>query len=140
MYTTLVVLLVIDSIALIVLIMLQQGKGADAGAAFGSGVSGTMFGTNHGGTTLSHITAGLATTFFVITLALAYLANHRGTTSNSVVDRVHAEQPAVPVAPAPAPAPAMQTGAPDTVTAGKATAGGPATTSKEEKPATKTGE
>ncbi|HEX7382246.1 MAG TPA: preprotein translocase subunit SecG [Nevskiaceae bacterium] len=116
MYTILVVLLVVVAIALMGLIMLQQGKGADAGAAFGTGVSGTMFGNRGGGTLLSHITAGLATTFFVITLALAYLANHQSPQTHSVVDRIHAEQtatqPAAPKTPAEA---GMQTGAPLTV-------------------------
>ncbi|HEU0198605.1 MAG TPA: preprotein translocase subunit SecG [Nevskiaceae bacterium] len=136
MYTILVVLLVLVSIALMGLIMLQQGKGADAGAAFGTGVSGTMFGSHGGGTFLSHVTAGLATAFFVITLALAYLANHQRVVSNSVVDRVHATQTqkaVTPVAPAPV-KPAMQTGAPQTAASAKAPTTGAAAT-HEKKPA-----
>lgn len=62
------------SIGLIALVLLQQGKGADAGAAFGSGASGTMFGARGSASFLSRATAALATGFFIVSLSLAFLA------------------------------------------------------------------
>lgn len=89
MYTILVVLLVLVAVALVALILLQHGKGADAGAAFGSGASGTVFGARGSATFLSRATAWLATAFFIITLVLAYLTTHRAAPgSNSIVDRM----------------------------------------------------
>ena len=75
--TILLIFLVIDAIALGVLILLQQGKGADIGAAFGSGSSSTLFGLDGSGTFLTKITSGLAIAFFVISFALAYTAKER---------------------------------------------------------------
>ena len=82
--TILLSLLVLDAIALTVLVMLQQGKGADVGAAFGSGSSNTMFGS--GGTTsfFTKATAWLAIGFFVIAFGLAYTANERAAATGSV--------------------------------------------------------
>ena len=70
-------LLVLDAIALTVLVMLQQGKGADVGAAFGSGSANTMFGSAGGTSFLTKATAWLAIGFFVIAFGLAYLAKQR---------------------------------------------------------------
>ena len=64
MYTILVVVQVLVAIALIALVLLQQGKGADAGAAFGSGSSGTVFGARGAANFLSTATAWLAAAFF----------------------------------------------------------------------------
>ena len=72
-YNILLVIHVIVSIAMVGLILLQQGKGADAGAAFGSGASGTVFGSQGSASFLSRATAILATAFFVLSLTLAYL-------------------------------------------------------------------
>ena len=88
MYNILVALLVVVSIALIALILIQHGKGADAGAAFGSGASGTVFGARGSSSFLSRATGWLAAAFFVITLLLAYLSTHRNVTGNSVIDRL----------------------------------------------------
>lgn len=71
------ILLVVDAIAMIVLILLQQGKGASMGAAFGSGSSQTMFGSAGANAFLTKVTAWLAVGFFVITLALAWTARER---------------------------------------------------------------
>jgi len=75
--TILVVLLVIDALALAVLVLMQQGQGANVGAAFGSGASTTMFGS--GGTTsfLTRVTVWLAIGFFLISFGLAYTAKER---------------------------------------------------------------
>lgn len=78
---------VILSICLIVLILMQHGKGADAGAAFGSGASSTVFGARGSGNFLSRTTTILAALFFVVCMALAYLAVNR-TDPGSVVESV----------------------------------------------------
>ena len=93
MYSILVVLEVLVSVSLIGLILLQHGKGADAGAAFGSGASGTVFGSRGSANFLSRATAWLAGVFFIISLALAYLV-HDTRTSGSVVDSVSQQAPA----------------------------------------------
>ena len=73
----LLILQVLLSISLIVLILLQHGKGADAGAAFGSGASATIFGARGSGNFLSRSTTILAILFFVVCLSLAYLSSRR---------------------------------------------------------------
>ena len=78
MYTVLVVVQVVLAVGLIGLILIQHGKGADAGAAFGSGASGTVFGSRGSASFLSRSTGALATLFFVISLVLAILVA-RGT-------------------------------------------------------------
>jgi len=85
----LLVLQVLLSVALIALILLQHGKGADAGAAFGSGASATVFGARGSGNFLTKATSVLAVLFFATCLALAYLGSHRegpGSIIESVVD------------------------------------------------------
>ncbi len=68
------VLYVLTAIALIAFVLLQQGKGADAGAAFGSGASATVFGSRGSASFLSRATAVLAALFFVLAMVLAYLS------------------------------------------------------------------
>jgi preprotein translocase subunit SecG len=75
--SVLLMLLVVDALALIVLVMLQQGKGADVGAAFGSGGSNTMFGAGGSASFLTKITVWLAIGFFAIAFGLAYFAQVR---------------------------------------------------------------
>ena len=94
MQTILLVVHVAISAALIVLVLLQQGKGADAGAAFGSGASSTVFGARGSATFLSRVTAGLAAGFFIVSLGLAYLAGNT-TRPGSVVETVTEPLPAV---------------------------------------------
>ena len=74
------------ALAIIGLILLQRGKGADMGAAFGSGNSGSLFGASGGANFLSRTTAVLATVFFVTTLLLAYFGNLRPASSGSVLE------------------------------------------------------
>jgi preprotein translocase subunit SecG len=93
MYTAMVVIQVIVSISLVALVLLQQGKGADAGAAFGAGASGTVFGSRGSANFLSRATAVCATLFMVISLALAYLVHDAATSSDSIVDRIGEEAP-----------------------------------------------
>jgi preprotein translocase subunit SecG len=72
--TLLIVLQVLCAIAIIVLVLLQHGKGADMGAAFGSGASGSLFGASGSANFLSRSTGAVAAVFFIATLALAYSA------------------------------------------------------------------
>ncbi|MCR9279299.1 MAG: preprotein translocase subunit SecG [Pseudomonadaceae bacterium] len=76
--------LVADAIALAVLIMLQQGKGADVGAAFGSGASNTVFGSAGTGSALTRATTWLAIGFFAIAFGLAYTAKERAMSGPSL--------------------------------------------------------
>jgi preprotein translocase subunit SecG len=71
--TLLIVVQVLSAIAIIVLVLLQHGKGADMGAAFGGGASGSLFGATGSANFLSRSTAVVATVFFISTLALAYV-------------------------------------------------------------------
>jgi preprotein translocase subunit SecG len=87
--TLVLVVQVLCAIGVIVLVLLQHGKGADMGAAFGSGASGSLFGATGSANFLSRTTAVLATLFFVSTLALAYLSNNRtAAPSGSVMERM----------------------------------------------------
>ena len=67
---------VIIAVSIIVLVLMQQGKGADMGAAFGSGSSGSVFGASGSGNFLSRTTAIVATLFFITSLSLTYLAGN----------------------------------------------------------------
>lgn len=92
-YTLFLVAHVVIAVALIALVLLQQGKGADAGAAFGSGASSTMFGSQGSASFLSRTTAILATVFFLTSLTLAYFATQTSAPV-SVIERVSPEVPA----------------------------------------------
>lgn len=98
---------ILIGLAVIGLVLLQHGKGADMGAAFGSGASGSLFGATGSANFLSRATAVLATIFFLTSLGLAYLASQRPVAApGSVMDTVKTEgsvpapAPAVPAAPA----------------------------------------
>jgi preprotein translocase subunit SecG len=77
--TLLIAVLAISAIAVIVLVLLQHGKGADMGAAFGGGASGSLFGATGSANFLSRSTAVAATVFFVATLGLAFTATSQRT-------------------------------------------------------------
>jgi len=75
------------ALLIIVLVLLQRGKGADAGAAFGAGASGTVFGARGSGSFFSRATAVCATAFFITSLTLAYLSSQNsGVVPSSLVD------------------------------------------------------
>lgn len=100
LYSILMVGQVVLSIAIIALVLLQHGKGADAGAAFGSGASSTVFGSRGSGNFLSRSTAVLAAVFFINSLTLAYMAGNQPVPT-SVVDTLGAPvEEAAPVVPA----------------------------------------
>lgn len=94
---------VLVAVGLIILVLLQQGKGADAGAAFGAGASGTVFGSKGSASFLTRTTGILATLFFITSLSLAYLANKQSA-PKSVVEKVKVTQPAQEAKPADKPA------------------------------------
>jgi len=86
--------------AVIGLVLLQHGKGADMGAAFGSGSSGSLFGASGSANFMSRSTAVLATLFFVTSLGLTYFSSQKhGVAIKPVVQQPAAPQPAMPVAP-----------------------------------------
>ncbi|MGE4243181.1 preprotein translocase subunit SecG [Ramlibacter sp.] len=90
----------LTALGMIGLILIQHGKGADMGAAFGSGSSGSLFGATGSANFLSRTTAVLAAVFFACTLALAYFGNLRPVDGGSVLDRAGAPASAVPPVPA----------------------------------------
>ena len=97
LHNIILVIHVLVAIAVIALVLIQQGKGADAGAAFGGGASSTVFGSQGSGSFLTRATGILATIFFITSLTLAYLTT-QNVTPTSVVDKEVTEQKAdVPV-------------------------------------------
>ncbi len=127
MLNLVVALQILTALVMIGLVLIQHGKGADMGASFGSGASGSLFGATGSANFLSRSTAVCAAVFFAATLALAFLSNDRsGASSGSALDApamsasaaAAASAPAqgaaqipgtapVPAAPAPAPVPAV---------------------------------
>ncbi|HEX3397260.1 MAG TPA: preprotein translocase subunit SecG [Steroidobacteraceae bacterium] len=96
---------VLLALMIIGLVLLQRGKGAEAGAGFGSGASGTVFGARGTSTLFSKLTAVFAGLFFVTSLTLAYLGSHATAEPTSVLER--AAQAAAATAPTKAPPPAI---------------------------------
>jgi len=98
---------VLLALMIIGLVLLQRGKGAEAGAGFGSGASGTVFGARGTSTLFSKLTAVFAALFFVTSLSLAYLGTRAPGEATSVLERSVLAAPAPsPSPPAAAPAPA----------------------------------
>lgn len=110
----------ISALAMIGLILVQHGKGADMGAAFGGGSSGSLFGASGSANFLSRTTAVLATVFFIATLSLAYFGNLRPTSSGSVLEGVAASVPASASSAAPAASAAATAPAPAAIASGAA--------------------
>jgi preprotein translocase subunit SecG len=92
----LIVTHVLVALAIIGLVLLQHGKGADMGSGFGGGASGSLFGATGSANFLSRTTAVLATIFFILSLVLAYVATKKPveTGGGGVMDAVRKEQPA----------------------------------------------
>jgi preprotein translocase subunit SecG len=82
MYQAIIIIHVLLGLGIIGLVLMQQGKGADAGAAFGTGASGSVFGAQGAASFLSRTTAILATLFFTTSLGLAVFNGHRGSTTD----------------------------------------------------------
>jgi preprotein translocase subunit SecG len=115
--TVLMVVQVLSALGVIVLVLLQHGKGADMGAAFGSGASGSLFGASGSANFMSRTTGGLATVFFCATLGIAMMSDRRVAATGSVMEGAAATIPgstpgSVPAAP-PAAAPGSPASVPD---------------------------
>lgn len=99
--STFLIIHTLIALAIIGLVLLQRGKGADAGAAFGAGASGTVFGARGSSSFFSRATAVLAAAFFATSLTLAYLSSQRTSGPESLLENapaVETEQ-ALPAAP-----------------------------------------
>ncbi len=108
--TTLTIVQLGAAFAIIGLVLLQRGKGADAGAGFGAGASGTVFGARGATTALSRATAVFAAVFMINSLLLAYIGSHEAaapqrTVLDEALDAKTKTVPGVTLTPAPAPAP-----------------------------------
>ena len=101
MDTLILVLHVAAALCVIGLVLLQHGKGADMGAAFGSGSAGSLFGSSGSANFLSRTTAVMAAVFFVTSLGLTYVASHKGRPEG--VMSTHQEAPVEPAKAIPAP-------------------------------------
>lgn len=99
MYQIVLILHVIIACALITLVLIQQGKGASIGAAFGSGASNTVFGSQGTGGFLMKVTAGLAAAFFVTSLSLGYInaAQYQQAKALNLPIQVQQKQQGIPV-------------------------------------------
>ncbi|WP_090263272.1 preprotein translocase subunit SecG [Pseudomonas panipatensis] len=105
--TVVIVIHLLMALGLVVLVLLQHGKGADAGASFGSGASGTVFGSQGSATFLSRFTGVLAAIFFITSLGLAYFAKeksdmlrHVGLPDPAVMEQKQEKAPAASDVPA----------------------------------------
>jgi preprotein translocase subunit SecG len=98
--------MLLSALGVIILVLLQHGKGADMGTGFGAGASGSLFGASGSANFLSRTTKFLAAIFFASTLALSYFASNRPKTGGSVMQNL-------PVQAVPAPAPAKDLPAPE---------------------------
>lgn len=122
MQTLILILHVLAALCVIGLVLMQQGKGADMGAAFGSGSAGSLFGASGSANFLSRSTALLAAVFFLTSLGLTYLSSNRPDTQG-VIERSRTEQQdksvpeSIPPSSVPAPSPAAP--APDGSKAGE---------------------
>ncbi len=99
-YSLVLVFHILVGLGVIGLVLIQHGKGADMGAAFGSGASGSLFGASGSANFLSRATAVLAAVFFATSLTLSYMASSKPRSGGSVVDAVKvipAPNSAVPV-------------------------------------------
>ena len=101
------ILQVLSAMAMIGLVLIQHGKGADMGASFGSGASGSLFGATGSANFLSRSTAICATVFFATTLGMSVVSNGRGTSGGAEINRL--DQASVPAVSASAPINAAST-------------------------------
>jgi preprotein translocase subunit SecG len=122
LFTVIVVVQVLAALAIVGLVLLQHGKGADMGAAFGSGASGSLFGATGSSNFLSKSTGVAAALFFAATLALSFLGSHRSA-AGGVMENLTAAPAANGTAPATPAAPAQQETAPTPANGNAAGAG-----------------
>ena len=124
LHTTLMVIHFFSAASIVALVLLQRGKGAEAGAGFGAGASGTVFGARGAGTALSRTTAILAGVFMITSLSLTYVGTRNAAPPSTVLERL-SQQPANP----------PTTGTPAPSAAGAPAAAGTATPAAPAKPA-----
>ncbi|SMB24668.1 preprotein translocase membrane subunit [Sterolibacterium denitrificans] len=91
LYSSVLTVHLLVGLAIIGLVLMQHGKGADMGAAFGSGASGSLFGASGSANFLSRTTAILAVVFFLTSLGLSYMATSRTKPAGSVLDATHTQ-------------------------------------------------
>lgn len=101
LYSLVLTVHILVGLGVIGLVLIQHGKGADMGAAFGSGASGSLFGASGSANFMSRTTGVLATMFFITSLSLSYLATTRPAASGSVMDNMPAQSAPVNSVPAP---------------------------------------
>lgn len=106
LFSLLLTVHILVALVIIGLVLMQHGKGADMGAAFGSGASGSLFGATGSANFLSRTTGILAAVFFLTSLSLAYMASSKPKTSGSLMQESVQSQPVSQPAPAAAEAPA----------------------------------
>ncbi|WES67872.1 preprotein translocase subunit SecG [Superficieibacter sp. HKU1] len=104
MYEALLVVFLLVAIGLVGLVMLQQGKGADMGASFGAGASGTLFGSSGSGNFMTRMTAVLATLFFILSLVLGNINSNKANKGSewenlNAPAKTEQTQPAAPAQP-----------------------------------------
>jgi preprotein translocase subunit SecG len=90
---------VLSALAVIGLVLMQHGKGADMGAAFGSGASGSLFGASGSANFLSRATAVLAAVFFATSLGLTYFSSHKAKPTGVMATHQTQAQPVIPAEP-----------------------------------------
>ena len=103
LHTTLMIIHFFSAAGIISLVLLQRGKGAEAGAGFGAGASGTVFGARGAGTALSRTTAILAGIFMITSLSLTYVGSRTVAAPTTVLDRLSQPTPGQPVPASPMP-------------------------------------
>jgi preprotein translocase subunit SecG len=101
LHSAVVIFHLLIAAAIVALVLLQRGKGADAGAGFGAGASGTVFGARGSASFLSRTTATLAALFIATSLGLAYMGGRAPEAPKSVIDRVNLQDkaPELPATP-----------------------------------------
>lgn len=104
LHTLLMIVHIVSATCIVALVLIQRGKGADAGAGFGAGASGTVFGARGATTALSRATAVLAALFMVTSLSLAYMGTRASAPADSLLERLATEglEQEVPVPTGPA--------------------------------------
>ena len=110
LFSILLTIHILVALVIIGLVLMQHGKGADMGAAFGSGASGSLFGATGSANFMSRTTGVLAAVFFATSLSLAYVASSKPKTTGSVMQETVQSQPVSTPAPAGAELPAASAG------------------------------
>jgi preprotein translocase subunit SecG len=126
-FNIIVIVQVLSALTIIGLVLLQHGKGADMGAAFGSGASGSLFGATGSSNFLSKSTGLAAAIFFIATLALVYLGNHRSAVTGGVMENLPAASAPAAAIPETSAAPAAASAAASGSASAAASAPAPST-------------